>query len=91
LWFRPYVSKKSFARVEGLSANNALDAVTWVARRVSAAGFSRILFKEITREDVAPARAVRVVVPGVETNSPLYSGVRARTRLVADLMHRHSW
>jgi ribosomal protein S12 methylthiotransferase accessory factor len=58
---------------------------------MSAGGFSHVLYKDITRPEVAPARAVRVVVPGVETTSPFYTGLRARALLVANLMRRHAW
>jgi ribosomal protein S12 methylthiotransferase accessory factor len=90
-WFRPYVPKKPFAAIGGVVAGSAREALGFVARRTAAAGFSRILYKEMTRDEVAPARAVRVVVPDMETSNPFYTGIRARALLVADLLRRHAW
>lgn len=77
---------KSLDRVIGLVATDAYDEYIWVRDRLVDAGVEHMLAVDLSREEIGPARVVRVVVPGLETSSPFYTGPRARLALVADLI-----
>jgi ribosomal protein S12 methylthiotransferase accessory factor len=41
---------------------------------------------DLTSPGIAPAHVVRVLIPGLETNNPFYTGPRARCTLLRDLL-----
>ena len=45
-----------------------------------------LIVVDMTVEEIAPARAVRVIIPGLETINPFYSGNRARATMLRDLL-----
>jgi len=53
---------------------------------IERAGFCHVLLADYSREEIAPARVVRVVIPGVETTNPFFTGWRARCLAIADLL-----
>jgi ribosomal protein S12 methylthiotransferase accessory factor len=87
----PYVRKRSFSLNPGFVGKNGRDELDFVIQRLTAACYDRVLFRELTREEVLPARVVRVFIPGMEDVNPLFTGPRARALAVSDLMHRHEW
>ena len=88
---QPWVSKRPFSANSGLATRNARDEVTFIVRRLTAASFDRVLYRDLSTEKTMPARVVRVLIPGMEDINPLYTGPRARVRTVTDLMRRHEW
>jgi ribosomal protein S12 methylthiotransferase accessory factor len=90
-WVRPHVPKKPFDAARGLSSRSALEDLDFCVRRLTAAGFDRVLWCDLSREDLSPAKVVRAIIPGVEEINPLHTGLRARVSIVNELMHRHEW
>jgi ribosomal protein S12 methylthiotransferase accessory factor len=76
----------SFDAIDGLVARDARRDVSWVVERIRDAGYPHVLVCELGPEQLAPARVVRVLVPGLETVNPFHTGLEARIRLVADLL-----
>jgi len=90
-WIRPYVPKKPLSANAGLVTKSASEDLDFIVRRLTAAGFERVLYRELSNEQVAPAHVVRTLVPGMEDTNPFHTGLRARTLMVQDLMRRHEW
>jgi ribosomal protein S12 methylthiotransferase accessory factor len=87
-WLDPDAPLTAVADVAGQPGADIRDEVTWVLRRIRAAGVGRVLMADLSRPATAPARVVRVVIPGLETNNPFHTGPRARLALLADLVPR---
>jgi len=90
-WIRPHVPKKPLSAVAGVIGRDAREDLAYVVRRLTAAGFDRVLYRDLSRPEIAPARVVRAFVPGTEDTNPFHTGLRARTLMVQDLMRRHAW
>ncbi|WP_394845122.1 YcaO-like family protein [Pendulispora brunnea] len=90
-WIRPYVPKKPLRDVVGFVGQSARENVDFIVRRLTAAGFDRVLYRDLSPDDVAPGHVVRALVPGMEDTNPFHTGLRARTLMVQDLMRRHEW
>ena len=75
-------------RAAGYTSADVYDDLRWCLRRVGEAGLDRVLVHDLSHDAVAPARVVRVIVPGLETNNPFYTGPRARLVLLRDLLPR---
>ena len=78
------------ADMGGACAADVLDDVGWCLARLSEAGVDRVLVCDLSRPEIAPAKVVRVIIPGLETNNPFYTGPRARLTLLRDLVPRPS-
>lgn len=76
----------SFTELDGLVANDCYTEFKWVRERLMAAGVKHFIAVDLTREEMKPARAVRVILPGLETNNPYYSGPRARVALISEMV-----
>jgi ribosomal protein S12 methylthiotransferase accessory factor len=90
-WFRPHVPKKPFDAIPGFVGTSAREDLAFIVKRLTAASYPRVLYRDMSLPEVAPARVVRTLVPGTETTNPFYTGLRARTLMVRDLMERHGW
>jgi len=90
-WIRPYVPKKPLSCVRGFVAESAREDLAFLVRRLSAAGFDQILYRDLSRDELTPACVVRAFVPEMEDTNPFHTGLRARTMMVQDLMRRHEW
>jgi ribosomal protein S12 methylthiotransferase accessory factor len=90
-WIRPHVPRKPFDAVRGYRGRSAKDDLDFVVRRLTAAGFERVLWCDLSRDELSPAKVVRAFIPGVEEINPLHTGLRARVSIVSELMHRHEW
>ena len=75
-----------FDELEGLVASDCYTEFKWVRERLMAAGVKHFIAVDLTREEMKPARAVRVVLPELETNNPYYCGPRARIALISDMV-----
>jgi ribosomal protein S12 methylthiotransferase accessory factor len=78
--------RMSFAEVDGLVADDCYTEFKWIRQRLTAAGVKHLIAVDLTREEMKPARAVRVILPEMETNNPYYCGPRARIALVSDMV-----
>ncbi|WP_394825906.1 YcaO-like family protein [Pendulispora albinea] len=90
-WIRPYVPKKPLTDVRGKVAPSAREDLEFILQRLTAAGFERVLYWDLSRQETSPAHVVRALVPGMEDTNPFHTGLRARTLMVQDLMRRHGW
>jgi ribosomal protein S12 methylthiotransferase accessory factor len=76
----------AFTEVKGFVSADAATDVRWIVNRLQQAGFRQVLMVDYSTPEIAPARVVRVLVPGLETINPFHTGLRARGALVADLL-----
>lgn len=85
-WLDPDTASADVADVPGLRSADVRSDVEWVLARIRAAGLGRVPMADLSTSVMAPARVVRVLVPGLETNNPFYTGPRARLALLPDLI-----
>jgi ribosomal protein S12 methylthiotransferase accessory factor len=90
-WIRPYVPKIPFGAFRGCVGESVKADIDFVVRALTTAGFDRVLWTDLSSPDVPIAKALRVLIPGMEDTNPFHTGLRARARIVRDLMHRHEW
>jgi ribosomal protein S12 methylthiotransferase accessory factor len=70
----------------GLASDDAYAELDWVREQLRAAGVEHLIAVDLSRPELAPARVVRVLVPGLETNNPYHTGPRAQLALLEDLL-----
>jgi ribosomal protein S12 methylthiotransferase accessory factor len=87
-WLDPDAVHSPLSSVEGFSSGDVREDILWTLGRLRAAGLDHVLVVDLTPETIKPAVVVRVIVPGLETNNPFYTGPRARTLLLRDLLPR---
>ncbi len=87
-WFGNDRPVRPFSARAGIATRDLLVELEWIVDRVERAGFERFLVVDLTIERIAPARAVRVIIPGVETTNPLCTGPRGRATAIRDLLPR---
>ncbi|AVR27625.1 hypothetical protein A8H32_21615 [Burkholderia thailandensis] len=75
-----------FDAIRGLVSDDAAADVRWIVARLRDAGLTRIVMIDYSIAEIAPARVVRVIVPGLETTNPFHTGMRARIALLSDLL-----
>ncbi len=85
-WYRSDDPRKPFSAIEGFVSNDLREDVLWILDRVREAGCEHVLFVDYTIPEIAPAHAVRVVIPGLEGTNPFYTGPRARVAAIRDLV-----
>ena len=85
-WFSGDRPVRPFAETQGFVAGDLLEELEWIVDRVEQAGLPSLLVADLTTERIRPAHAVRVIIPGVESTNPLYTGPRARATLIRDLL-----
>jgi ribosomal protein S12 methylthiotransferase accessory factor len=78
----------AFDSIDGLVSRDAKRDIEWVVSRVRDAGYRHVLLCDLSRPELAPARVVRVIVPGLETVNPFHTGLSARLALLEDLLPR---
>lgn len=87
-WVRPEGPFASVDACGGFESKDAHDDLLWVIERLREAGVEQLPVVDMTVEEAKPARVVRVNIPGLESNQPFHTGVRARTATLWDLMPR---
>jgi ribosomal protein S12 methylthiotransferase accessory factor len=87
-WFSNDRPTRSFECTRGLETRDTLDELAWMVERVVAAGAQRFLVADYTMSRIRPAAAARVLIPGLETTNPLFTGPRARATVIRDLLPR---
>jgi ribosomal protein S12 methylthiotransferase accessory factor len=85
-WLDPDAEPISVTDVPGFRSADVRSDVEWLLARIWAAGLARVPMIDLSTPAIAPARVVRVLVPGLETNNPFYTGPRARVALLPDLV-----
>lgn len=80
----------SLSQIQGLVADDAYSEFTWIRTRLMEAGVRHLIAIDLTRKEMKPACAVRVILPGLETNNPYFCGLRARLALLSDMIPRDS-
>ncbi len=88
-WFCNDRPVRPFAETAGLVTRDILEELEWMVDRVHDAGYRQFLVVDYTMERIRPAYAVRVILPGLESTNPLYTGARARATTIRDLLPRH--
>jgi ribosomal protein S12 methylthiotransferase accessory factor len=85
-WLDPDPVFKRVDTIEGLRSADVHDDLLWSVDRIRAAGVDHVLVVDLTDAAIAPAHVARVIVPGLETNNPFYTGPRARLVLLRDIL-----
>lgn len=75
-------------RVGGLVTHDIREEIQWVIARLRAAGVEHVLALDLSLPEIEPVRVCRVVIPGLESNNPFYTGRQARLALLHDLLPR---
>jgi ribosomal protein S12 methylthiotransferase accessory factor len=75
-----------FSEVTGLESRDVLEDVAWVLQQLRRSGANHLLVADYSVKAISPARVLRAIIPGLETNNPFRTGFRARARLLADLL-----
>jgi ribosomal protein S12 methylthiotransferase accessory factor len=79
---------KPFDAVKGFRSRDAGEDVAWILDRLRQAGIRQVLVADYSLPEIAPARVVRVLIPGLESNGTFFTGTRARARMLEDLLPR---
>jgi ribosomal protein S12 methylthiotransferase accessory factor len=87
-WLDPDAIHESVDNIVGLASNDVYHDLRWALDRLRAAGVPHVPVLDLTVPGIAPAHVVRVVVPGLESNNPFFTGPRARLVLLRDLLPR---
>ena len=87
-WFCNDRPTLSFARTVGFCTRDILEELEWIVDRVEEAGYGQLLVTDFTISRIRPAHAARVIIPGLESTNPLFTGPRARATLIRDLLPR---
>jgi ribosomal protein S12 methylthiotransferase accessory factor len=87
-WLDPDARLFPISSVDGLTSSDVYEDLQWSLARIRAAGAGHVVVLDLTQPDLEPAYAVRVLVPGLETNNPFFTGSRARLVLLRDLLPR---
>ena len=90
-WMDPDTRGIDVADIAGSCAGDAAEDVAWCLSRLRQAGIEQVLVCDLSHAEIAPAKVVRVIIPGLETNNPFYTGPRARLTLLRDLLPRRCW
>jgi ribosomal protein S12 methylthiotransferase accessory factor len=80
--------EKPFQDIQGLVSSDLREDLKYVLEALRNAGLSQVLALDYSVPELAPVRAARVIVPGLETINPFYTGPRARLTAIRDLLPR---
>ena len=72
----------------GHVSSDIRDDVAWCLDRIRHAGFEQLVVADLGHPAIAPAHVVRVIIPGLESNNPFFTGARARLILLRDMLPR---
>ena len=82
----PDALRVPLASLPGWRSDDLGSDLRWLLDRLAAAGCRHVAAIDFSRPEIAPVRAVRVVIPGLETINAFHTGPRARRALIADLL-----
>lgn len=72
----------------GFASTDVRDDLAWCLEAARRADIQEVLAADLSHPEIAPVQVVRVIVPGLESNNPFYTGPRARLALLRDLLPR---
>jgi ribosomal protein S12 methylthiotransferase accessory factor len=87
-WYSNDRPTRSLGETQGFICRDILDELEWMVDQVTAAGFPMFLVADYTIPRIRPARAVRVLIPGLETTNPLFTGRRGKATVLRDILPR---
>jgi ribosomal protein S12 methylthiotransferase accessory factor len=87
-WMDTDSIQKPVSDVIGFLSNDISCELMWCLERLRSANVDHALVVDLTKPSIEPASVVRVILPGLETNNPFYTGTRARLLLLNDLLPR---
>ena len=87
-WMDPDAVRAPISSIVGFVSLDVKEDIEWTLSQLRAAGLQRALVVDLTPPDIEPAVVVRVMIPGLETNNPFFTGLRARAMLLRDLVPR---
>ena len=87
-WFGSDPPVRPFEATQGYQTSDVLDELEWLVDQVAAAGYPHVCVADLTMSRIAPAYAVRALIPGTETTNPLHTGPAARATCIRDLLPR---
>lgn len=85
-WLDPDPVCVPLERIAGFTSGDLASDVAWCLERLRAAGIAHVIALDLSLAAIAPAHVVRVIVPGLESNNPFYTGPRARLALLRGLV-----
>ena len=85
-WLDPDPACKMLDEVAGFASDDLRAEVMWCLDKLRGAGVEHVLAHDLTVPAIEPAHVVRIIIPGLESNNPFYTGPRARLALVRDLL-----
>jgi ribosomal protein S12 methylthiotransferase accessory factor len=85
-WYGAQPAQKPFSSIESLTSSDVRDDLLFALEALRRVGFEQVLALDYSIPEIAPVRAVRVLVPGLETTNPFYTGPRARAVALRDLL-----
>lgn len=74
--------------VPGATLDDVRADLVWALGCVNRAGLPHCLALDLGRPEIRPAHVVRILVPGLESNNPFFTGERARLELLRDMLPR---
>jgi ribosomal protein S12 methylthiotransferase accessory factor len=87
-WFSNDRPIRPFEDIRGFRSRDIAQELEWMVDQVAEAGFPMFLVADYSIRRIAPAYAVRVLLPGLETTNPLFTGARARAAVIRDILPR---
>lgn len=85
-WMDPDIVYKPLHEVRGFVSNDVYQEIRWCLEQIRIAGIEHVVAVNLTTPEIAPAEVVRIIIPGLETNNPFFTGPRARLVLLRDLL-----
>ena len=87
-WFGNDPPLRSFQETVGFASRDILEELEWIIGQLEEAGVGQFLVVDYTIDRIRPAFAVRVIIPGLETTNPIFTGERARATSIRDMLPR---
>jgi ribosomal protein S12 methylthiotransferase accessory factor len=87
-WLDPDPEYQSPQHDLGYVSGDIRDDIAWCLERIRNAGLRQLAVADLGQPAIAPAHVVRVIIPGLESNNPFYTGARARLVLLRDMLPR---
>lgn len=85
-WLDPDTLHTPLDLAAGFISADVYEELNWCLDRIHHAGVQHVLIADLTPPEITPAKVVRAIIPGLETNNPFYMGPRARLLLLRDLL-----
>ncbi len=87
-WLDPDLVQRPLAASGGIVDIDVHEELRWCIERLRLGGVRHAVAVDLSSPQIAPAHVVRVVIAGLESNNPFFTGPRARLALLRDLLPR---